>query len=270
MSDELDTSADSGTADDTTGAEIETADESAGTENTETAETVADEAGAEGPIPYRRFHEVNEAKKAAEAELATAKAKLAALEKPAPEPEKPKPDPKAKLKGGIPKAPDGLSAEQQFEWYVRSGLDMHVDDVMEDYFQRKFGQSPDAVAAITAQNARTTRDTIIKDYTAAAKSRGLDPENTHIKKAVGLMMDSGEFETFSAAFESLYGPAKKATPTTRATNGHGAEIDGLDPGALSRVRSMPKTTKEAMNLAAAGKMIEQPSVTEILANFGKK
>lgn len=224
----------------------------------------ADDAGAgqaaagDSNVPYSRFKQVNERRKAAEARTAELEAKLAAL---APK-EPPKPvSARDKLKRSLTPAPADMTPLEQMEHYALETIEQHPE-ILDAWFERKFGMPADQAAATLAHTTTTTRETIVAQFEKACGDRGLDPKNPAVQDAVGRMMDSKKFKSFGEAMDVFVKPKTNGTAPRQVAKG--AESQGVVVDGLSRVRILPKTAKEAGVLAAQGKAIEHVSVSDIL------
>ena len=267
MADEPEIAPESGTGTDDSAPEIveetpttETpADDSADGEEESTEDSGTDqETKGETNVPYSRFKSVNERRKAAEAKLAEVEAKLAAATpKEGPKP----PSPKDKLKRGLKPAPADMTALEQMEYYALETLEQHPE-ILDAWFERKFGMPADQAAATLAHTTTTTRETIVAQFEKACSERGLDPKNPAVQDAVGRMMDSKNYKTFGEAMDVFVKPKTNGNPPRKIVKG--AETSGVDVVGLSRVRVLPKTAREAGILAAQGKSIEHVSVSDIL------
>lgn len=236
--------------------ETEAADTAEGGEEPATEEA-GSEAKVENQIPYARFKKINDERKALLEENARLKAS-------APKPSEPVADPKSKLTGKLKVAPAGLNEMEQMEWYIANGVELHAPRVVETFMQEKFGMSLDAASAILAQSGQMTHETIVTRFEAACKDRGLDPRNEALRDSIGFIMDKNKFTRFDDAFNALYGETK-AAPAAPKRRPNGAEVGGVQGSGLSKVSALPFTTAEATKLAAEGKRIGTPTVTEILA-----
>lgn len=211
-------------------------------------------------VPYARFYKVNEAKKTLAAENERLKQQIAALQPK--EPARPA-TPADRLKRVLRPAPSDLSTLEQMELYNLDTLEAHAPELIERWFEQKFGMKPEQAAATLTHTTQTTREQIIHQFETAAKARGLDPRSSALKDAVGVLMDTGKYQSFEAAMDT-FKPATPAPKPTPRINGKGAEVDTVDLAGLSRVRALPRNAAEASKLAQEGKRIEQMSVQEIL------
>lgn len=267
MADDPVETAEEGTATETS---EETAAESTEVVETEDSDSIpADDAegddsegvSAKSDVKYSRFRSVNERRKAAELENIQLKARLSALE-PKPIEVKP-PTTRDRLKKTLTPAPADMTALEQMEYYALGTLEQHPE-ILDEWFEKKFGMKPDAAAATLSHATVSTREQIISQFNEAAASHGLDPKNENLRSAVGALMDTGKFRSFGEAMDA-FKPANPIQKTVAKTiNGKGQEVESLDLTGLSRVRAMPRNAQDAMKLAAAGKRIEAVSVTDIL------
>jgi hypothetical protein len=235
------------------------ADDSADGDNDETETGTQDhEAKAESHIPYSRFKSVNERMKAAEAKAAELEARLQAL---TPRVEPPPVLPKDKLKRSLKAAPADMSPLEQMEYYALETIEQH-SEVLDNWFEKKFGMTADQAAATLAHTTTTTRETIVAQFEKACSERGLDPRNPAVQDSVGRMMDSKKFKSFGEAMDVFVKP--KTNGTVQRKNVKGPETVGVEIGGLSSVRVLPKNAKEAGILASQGKSVEHVSVSDIL------
>ena len=267
MADEPETTVDAGTTTEedatetTEEAEVtETpADDSAdGDDDGSEADAAAQEAAGKTNVPYSRFKNVNERRKAAEARTAELEARLAAL---TPKEEVKPVAPKDRLKG-LKAAPMDMSPIEQMEFYGLQALEAHPE-ILDQWFERKFGVKPEAAAATLAHSTVSTRDQIRSQFETACAARGLNSKDPNLQAIVGSAMDTGKFKSFGEAMDVFVKPKTNGTSPKKVV-GKGAESEGVDVGGLSRVRVLPKNAKEAGVLAAKGQAIEHVSVTDIL------
>jgi hypothetical protein len=235
------------------------ADDSAdGDEDGTEAEPESHETKGETNVPYSRFKSVNERRKAAEARAAELEAKLAA----ATPKEEPKPvSPRDRLKRTLTPAPADMTPLEQMEHYALQTIELHPE-ILDSWFESKFGMPADQAAATLAHTTTTTRETIVAQFEKACGDRGLDPKNPAVQDAVGRMMDSKKYKSFGEAMDVFVKPKTNGTAPRKVVKG--AETQCVDVVGLSRVRVLPKTAKEAGVLAAQGKSIEHVSVSDIL------
>jgi len=225
-------------------------------------EEVEAEASGKDVVRYSRFKSVNDRRKAAEAKAAALEAEVARLR-----PKEDKPQPKGikeRLKADYKPAPADLSALEQMQYYGVQALEQHLPEMLDQWFETKFGTKPEAAAATLAHSAVSTREQIIRQFTEAAESHGLNPKDDGLRSAVGVLMDTGKFKTFNEALDVFKAAGVKVQQKTKPVNGKGAEVEGVDLSGLVRVRNPIITTEQAMSLAAKGQRVEQRSVTEIL------
>jgi hypothetical protein len=218
-------------------------------------------------VKYSRFKSVNDRRIAAEQKAAVLEAQLAALQ---PKTEQPKPKGlRERLKQGFQAAPADMSPLEQFQYYGLQAVEQHMPELLDQWFEGKFGTKPEAAAATLAHSAVFTRENIVRQFTEAATSHGLDPKNEGLRVAVGALMDTGKFRTFADAMDAFKPQAApKPAPQHRRVNG-GTEIESVDVTGLSRVSSLPRNAKEAGALAAKGKAAPHESVSDILKAFAK-
>ena len=239
------------------------ADDSAAGDTDDSGETAGGATETAGTqIPYDRFKKVNEQRKAAEAKAAELQARIDELTP------KPKVEAKDKLKRSLKQAPADMTPLEQMEFYGLSTLEEHPE-VLDAWFERKFGMSPEAAAATLAHTTTTSRATILGQFEKACNDRGLDPRNPSVQEAVGRLMDSKKFNSFGEAMDVFVKPKTNGTVAPRKV-GKGAESESVAVEGLSRVRILPRTAQEAHALAAKGQAIEHESVTNVLAAFDKR
>jgi len=256
-------------AEDAAAESIDTDEAGADSATDDDAEGEDSAAGASTPsdVKYSRFRNVNERRKAAESEVLNLRAKLEALQ-----PKKEEPAPRTvadRLKGTLTPAPSDLSVLKQMEYYGLATLEQHADEVIGDWFKKKFGMGVDEAGATLSHAKVSTRESIRSQYEQAAKAHGLDPSNENVQFIVGTAMDTGRFKTFAEAMDAMT-PARPTKTVVRSINGKGAETESVDITGLSRVKSLPRTKEEAMKLAASGKRIEAMSVVDILKGMAAK
>lgn len=266
--------ADLGTAEEAT--EVETAESvEAETEDSVDAETEdadGDDSGAEtdaqgkGVVKYSRFRNVNERRKAAEERVAELQAEVARLR---PKDEKPQPKGlRERLKQDFKPAPSDLPVLDQMQFYGLQVMEQHFPELMEQWFEAKFGTKPEAAAATLAHSAVSTREQIVKQFTEAAEAHGLDPRDETLRSAVGVLLDTGRFRTFAEAMD-VFGASKVKPQQKRPINGKGAESESVDITGLVRARNSILTKEQAMALAAKGQRVEHVSVVDILKSASK-
>lgn len=231
----------------------------------EVSEPSEDDSAA-GSVKYTRFKNVHERMKTAEAKAAELQKQLDAL--------KPKEEPKAepstaeRLKRHLKPAPKELPVLEQMEYYTLETIQAHLPEILESWFEGKFGMKPEAAGATLSHATVSTRDTIRKQWETAASARGLDPKSEQLREAVGNLMSSGKYSSFDEALD-LFSPRKKPAAPARIT-GKGAEVDSVDLTGLSKIRVLPRNKDEAMRLASENKRIEPVDITEILAAMQDK
>lgn len=268
MADEPETEAEAGTATEEAATETteETdatdtpADDSAdGDEDGSEADAAAAEAAGKTNVPYARFKSVNERRKMADAKVAELEAKLAAL---TPKEEVKPVAPKDRLKRGITPAPADMTPLEQMEHYALQTLETHPE-ILDAWFEKKFGMAPDAAAATLAYSKDSTQSTIRAQFEKACTERGLDPKDPNLQVMVGSAMDTKKFRTFGDAMDVFVKPKTNGSATKRQV-GKGAESDGVDVTGLTRAGRSILTKDEATALAEKGQRVPQKSVVDIL------
>jgi len=267
MVDEPETTADAGTANEETVTEtteetpvIDTPADDSADDDSEDSEGEVTAQGVKGEtnVPYSRFKNVNERRKAAELKASELEAKLQKYEGPKGPVAA---TPKERIKG-LKAAPVDMTPIEQMEWYGVQALEAHPE-ILDQWFERKFGVKPEAAAATLAHSTVSTRDQIRSQFEAACAARGLNSKDPNLQAIVGSAMDTGKFKSFGEAMDVFVKPKTNGTSPKKVV-GKGAESEGVDVGGLSRVRVLPKNAKEAGVLAAKGQAIEHVSVTDIL------
>ena len=272
MADEPETTTDAGTVtdetptdttDDTAVTDTSADDSAGGDDGAVDDDAASQDATGKTNVPYSRFKNVNERRKAAELENAELKGRLAALE---PKREEAKTaSPKDRLKGVTPADPTWTPA-QQLEHYALETLEKHPE-IIDRRIKELFGMDPAAAAATLSYSKVSNQRTIRGEFEQACREHGLDPANEGVQNVIGGAMDTKKFRTFGEAMDAIL-PKTKSGTAPKKVNGKGAESDGVDVEGLSRVKALPKDAREAGVLAAQGKQIELRSVTDILKGFG--
>jgi len=234
------------------------ADDSADGDDATDGDDSGHQAAAGTNVPYSRFKSVNDKRKAAEAKSAELEAKLAALS-PKAEPVAPK----DRLKRALKPAPEGSTPLEAMEHYALETLETHPE-IFDQWFESKFGMPADQAAATLAHTTTTTREAIRSQFDAACGERGIDPKNPAVQDAVGRMMDSKKYRSFGEALDVFVKPKATTTTVTKKSTPKGPESSGVDVDGLSRVRILPKSAREASELAAKGQRVEHMSVSDIL------
>jgi hypothetical protein len=212
-------------------------------------------------VKYSRFKRVHGRMKTAEEENIALKARLAVLEPKKPERQATAAD---RVKKILTRAPQDMPLLEQMEYYGVETLRNHPE-LLDEWFESRFGMKPEQAGATLSHATISTAQQIRNEFKQACEAHGLDPTNEGVQNAVGVLMDSKRYKTFEEAV-SVFKPrtAVKQVAPRVGGNGKGAEVETVDLTGLSRVRALPKTKEEAMELAARGKRIEHASVVDIL------
>lgn len=215
------------------------------------------EGKGEGPVPYARFKEVNEERKAFKTRLEELERKFQSLDKPK---DAPPPEPK---KAALVRPPQPITdPDELFDFYATQVVDRRIKEIFGD---------PTVIKQAAVSYTESTQERVVREFNEAASARGLDPSNEPLRVAVAAALSSGKYNSMGSAIDSLFVAKPKAPETPAKPNGgNGAARDGMSPTGLTRVTDLPMTKEEAMALTKQGKVAPQVSVMDILKRDQKR
>lgn len=228
----------------------ETVEESA-VEESSSEETENTEREPENRVPQSRFSEVVRERNEAREALASLKEEIEGL--------------KGKLdsppKGGTahPEPPAHLDELGKVQFYVE-----HYGRGM---IERELGMSLKDAKELLATSKNTTDDYTRRTWETTCRAAGLDPDDKSVQALVGGLMQFQNMSVDAAAKEVSKlmekGAQKKSDPPKKADSAT-VENEGVT-GTMAKDVRVPRTTKEAVEMAKKGIRAPDVGVLEIIA-----
>lgn len=218
-------------------------------ENTETeAEAQTAKPDEKGPIPYARFAEINDKRKASEGRVAELERELeqAAASKPAEA---------TASKVELTEPPEHLPQREKVDFYVQQGV--------ERFFAEKLGMDAGQVSTLLQTIPAVSDATYEAQWQTMCKAKGLDPTDRQVQDFTrGLVKGSG-YEVKDALTMVADVLSKKKASTTTTTP------QRMENNATSNTMTKDKIDfvwdkAGAMDLASRGKRTENSSTVDIL------
>lgn len=227
--------------------EVEATPAEAKTTETE-AEAQTAKPDEKGPIPYERFAEINDKRKASEGRVAELERELkqATAEKPAEAPA---------AKVDLTEPPEHLSQRDKVDFYVQQGV--------ERFFAEKLGMDAGQVSTLLKTIPAVSDATYEAQWQTMCKAKGLDPTDRQVQDFTrGLVKGSGydvkDALSMVAEVLSKKKESSSATPPQRMEND--ATSNTMTKDKIDFVWDK----NGAMDLASKGKRTSNMSTVDIL------
>jgi len=212
-------------------------------------ETESTQEVSENMVPQSRFKEVINERNSAREELGSMKARIAALEA------EPEPGNKNDATYDTKAPPEGLSKEQEIEWWVRKFSGPAAEEVV----AKKLGMSLEEAAERLKLSKQTAQASEEARWQAACERHGLDPKSKDVQGiASGLakVNPDNDLDTVLASTAKYVGVTKKS-------NGAHVEQGGVS-GIMASPDWVPKNAAEAAAGAKQGRRAKHRSTVEII------
>lgn len=227
------------TAQETETTASESVETPAGAENT--VATPQAEA-APGPIPYARFKEINEERKALKAQLEELQTKLAERATPV-----------APAEPATPEAPpEHLSAEAKLNWYIEKGARRLIES--------ELGMPLKDAKTLLAVGRESAQDYAQRRWNDICRTNKVDPEDKEVMASVRDMVKKGYAPEDAIELSAARLGKGKFAPPSRAVAT--VESEGVT-GVGSVERWIPRDKAEATAGAAKGKKAPHLTIEEI-------
>lgn len=222
-----------------------TSESSGGTESTQE--------NSENMVPQSRFKEVIDERNTAREELGGLKERIAALETEG------DPGEKNEAVYETKAPPEGLSKEQEIEWWVRKFSGPQVQEIVE----KELGMSLQDAKVRLDKSDETAKTAEQTQWNNACAVAGLDPNDSDVQGiASGLARTMGEGANIA---DVLSKTAKYVGATKKANGDTGANVEqGGVSGVMASPDWVPKNSADASAGAKSGRRAKHRSTVDII------